>query len=218
MMTGSRPYMTGDDIRAIDWARRPASPLRARATRFIVPRAVRGGVAQRSCSSASRRPGMVGFAPPLPWLDKAAAMRRAQVGHSEHARRRRLRRLPRLRRGRGLLGAATRRSAAVGAVGARLPSTTFSAPPDSLGARACVPPPSRQRAISAGSFLFVFSDFLPTASASMWQTAPIAVGTSSRWLIQDPIWGAKLSRRAKRESCCRCAIRAPPGRTALGPG
>jgi hypothetical protein len=69
----------------------------------------------------------------------------------------------------------------------RLPSTTFSAPADSLE-RSFAFLAGHRRAVSAGSFLFVFSDFLPDASSSMWQTA-----SERRWdvipvVIQDPVW------------------------------
>jgi uncharacterized protein (DUF58 family) len=186
-VAGSRPYMTGDDIRAIDWASSARFSSARQSDEFIV----RERYAEESPKVVlvcDRRPGMIGFAPPLPWLDKAAAMRRAAelviqstlvvggfVGYLDYAEGEAFWEPP--RGGRQLSELWEQ----------RLPSTSFSAPPDSLE-RSLAFLAGRRRAVSAGSFLFVFSDFLPTASASMWQTA-----LDRRWdvipvVIQDPIW------------------------------
>lgn len=186
-VAGSRPYVTGDDIRAIDWASSARFSSARQRDEFIV----RERYAEESPKVVlvcDRRPGMVGFAPPLPWLDKAAAMRRAAelviqstllvggfVGYLDYADGDAFWEPPRGGRQLSVLWEQ------------RLPSTSFTAPPDSLE-RSLAFLAGRRRAVSAGSFLFLFSDFLPTASASMWQTA-----IDRRWdvipvVIQDPFW------------------------------
>lgn len=186
-VAGSRPYVTGDDIRAIDWASSARFSSARQRDEFIV----RERYAEESPKVVlvcDRRPEMVGFAPPLPWLGKAAAMRHAAelviqsallvggfVGYLDYAEGEAFWEPP--RGGRQLSELWEQ----------RLPSTTFSAPLDSME-RSLAFLADRRRAVSAGSFLFVFSDFLPAASTSMWQTA-----IEHRWdmipvVIQDPIW------------------------------
>ena len=75
-VAGSRPYVTGDDTRAIDWASSARFSSARQSDEFII----RERYAEESPKVVlvcDRRPAMVGFAPPLPWLDKASAMRRA---------------------------------------------------------------------------------------------------------------------------------------------
>lgn len=186
-VAGSRPYVTGDDIRAIDWASSARFSSARQRDEFIV----RERYAEESPKVVlvcDRRPEMVGFAPPLPWLGKAAAMRHAAelviqsallvggfVGYLDYAEGEAFWEPP--RGGRQLSELWEQ----------RLPSTNFSAPLDSME-RSLAFLADRRRAVSAGSFLFVFSDFLPAASTSMWQTA-----IERRWdmipvVIQDPIW------------------------------
>jgi uncharacterized protein (DUF58 family) len=186
-VAGSRPYVTGDDIRAIDWASSARFSSARGSDEFIV----RERYAEESPKVVlvcDRRPGMVGFTSPLPWLDKAAAMRRAAelviqstllvggfVGYLDQADGETFWEPPRGGRQLSVLWEQ------------RLPSTTFSAPADALESSFAFLT-SHRRAVSAGSFLFVFSDFLPTASPTLWQTA-----LDRRWdvvpvVIQDPIW------------------------------
>jgi uncharacterized protein (DUF58 family) len=186
-VAGSRPYVTGDDTRAIDWASSARFSSARQSDEFII----RERYAEESPKVVlvcDRRPGMVGFAPPLPWLEKAAAMRRAAelviqstllvggfVGYLDYAEGDAFWEPPRGGRQLSVLWEQ------------RLPSTTFSAPDDTLE-QSLAFLAGRRRAVSAGSFVFVFSDFLPTPSTSLWQTA-----LDRRWdvipvVIQDPIW------------------------------
>jgi uncharacterized protein (DUF58 family) len=186
-VAGSRPYVTGDDIRAIDWASSARFSSARQSDEFVI----RERYAEESPKVVlvcDRRPEMVGVAPPLPWLDKAAAMRHAAelviqstllvggfVGYLDYAEGEAFWEPPRGGRQLSVLWEQ------------RLPSTSFSAPDDSLE-QSLAFLAGRRRAVSAGSFLFVFSDFLPTPSTSLWQTA-----LERRWdvipvVIQDPIW------------------------------
>jgi uncharacterized protein (DUF58 family) len=179
--------VTGDDTRAIDWASSARFSSARQSDEFII----RERYAEESPKVVlvcDRRPGMVGFAPPLPWLEKAAAMRRAAelviqstllvggfVGYLDYAEGDAFWEPPRGGRQLSVLWEQ------------RLPSTTFSAPDDTLE-QSLAFLAGRRRAVSAGSFVFVFSDFLPTPSTSLWQTA-----LDRRWdvipvVIQDPIW------------------------------
>jgi uncharacterized protein (DUF58 family) len=186
-VAGSRPYVTGDDTRAIDWASSARFSSARQSDEFVI----RERYAEESPKVVlvcDRRPGMVGFAPPLPWLEKAAAMRRAAelviqstllvggfVGYLDYAEGDAFWEPPRGGRQLSVLWEQ------------RLPSPTFSAPDDTLE-QSLAFLAGRRRAVSAGSFVFVFSDFLPTPSTSLWQTA-----LDRRWdvipvVIQDPIW------------------------------
>jgi uncharacterized protein (DUF58 family) len=186
-VAGSRPYVTGDDIRAIDWASSARFSSARQSDEFVI-RERYAEESPRVVLVCDRRPGMVGFAPPLPWLAKAAAMRRAAelviqstllvggfVGYLDYAEGDAFWEPPRGGRQLSVLWEQ------------RLPSTTFSAPDDTLE-QSLAFLAGRRRAVSAGSFLFVFSDFLPPPSTSLWQTA-----LDRRWdvipvVIQDPIW------------------------------
>jgi uncharacterized protein (DUF58 family) len=186
-VAGSRPYVTGDDIRAIDWASSARFSSAHQSDEFVI-RERYAEESPRVVLVCDRRPGMVGFAPPLPWLEKAAAMRRAAelviqstllvggfVGYLDYAEGDAFWEPPRGGRQLSVLWEQ------------RLPSTTFSAPDDTLE-QSLAFLAGRRRAVSAGSFLFVFSDFLPAPSTSLWQTA-----LDRRWdvipvVIQDPIW------------------------------
>lgn len=186
-VAGSRPYVTGDDIRAIDWASSARFSSARQSDEFVI-RERYAEESPRVVLVCDRRPGMVGFAPPLPWLEKAAAMRRAAelviqstllvggfVGYLDYAEGDAFWEPPRGGRQLSVLWEQ------------RLPSTTFSAPDDTIE-QSLAFLAGRRRAVSAGSFLFVFSDFVPPPSTSLWQTA-----LDRRWdvipvVIQDPIW------------------------------
>jgi uncharacterized protein (DUF58 family) len=186
-MAGSRLYRPGDPIRAIDWAASARLSAARQADEFVV-RERYAEEAPRVVIVCDRRPGMAAFGSPLPWLDKATAMRHAAeliiesalivggfVGYLDYGSGspywvppRGGRRLAELRQ-------------------ERLPSDEFSAPADSLE-RTLAHLAEHRRSVTSGSFVFVLSDFLPLPSQEVWLAA-----LEHRWdvvpvVIQDPMW------------------------------
>jgi uncharacterized protein (DUF58 family) len=186
-VAGSRPYRPGDDVHAIDWAASARLSAARNADEFVV-RERYAEEAPRVVIVCDRRPAMRSFEAPLPWLDKAAAMRTATeliiesallvggfVGYLDHGGGdphwvppRGGRRLADLRED-------------------RLPSDEFSGPPDSLE-RALAHLAQHRRSVTSGAFVFVLSDFLPLPSEEVWLAA-----LEHRWdlvpvVIQDPTW------------------------------
>jgi uncharacterized protein (DUF58 family) len=186
-IAGSRPYQAGDDVHAIDWAA-SARLSSARGTDEFIVREHYADEAPRVVIVCDRRPGMSFFAPPLPWVDKAEAMRQAArlimesaslvggfVGYLDHGDGdpywvppRGVRRLWEQ-------------------MEERLPSETFSAPPDTLE-RSFDHLAEHRRSVAAGSFVFCLSDFIPSPAEPVWMAA-----RESRWdvvpvVIQDPTW------------------------------
>jgi len=186
-VAGSRPYHTGDDIHAIDWAASARLSLASQGDEFIV-RERFAEEAPRVVLVADRRPEMAAFGPPLPWLDKARAMRHAIelllqstalvggfAGYLDFADGdpwwlppQGGRRLGELRE-------------------ERLTSDLFRAPEDSL-ARSLAHLAQHPRAVTPGSFVFCLSDFLEPPRDESWLTA-----LEHRWdivpvVIQDPTW------------------------------
>jgi uncharacterized protein (DUF58 family) len=186
-ISGSRPYRPGDDIDAIDWAA-SARLSTARGVDEFVVRERFAEEAPRVVVVADRRPGMAGFAAPLPWLDKPRAMRNVFelvltsaagaggfVGYLDQADGTTYWRPPQLER--KLLKLENE----------RLQSSDFAAPTDWL-ARSLRHLEEHRRSATAGTFLFVLSDFLPQPRDDVWMTA-----LEHRWdvipvVIQDPTW------------------------------
>ena len=186
-IAGSRPYRPGDDIDAIDWAASARLSTARGSDEFIV-RERFAEEAPRVVVVCDRRPAMASFAPPLPWLDKPLAMRNlfelvlasaaaagGFVGYLDQADGEPFWRAPQIDR--RLLKLHNE----------RLESPDFRAPPDWLE-RAFDHLVEHRRSVTAGTFIFVLSDFVPRPSTEMWLTA-----MEQRWdvvpvVIQDPVW------------------------------
>src|SRR5688500_16713176 len=184
---GSRPYQPGDDRDSIDWAA-TARLSSARQTDEFIVREHYADEAPRVVIVCDRRPEMSFFSAPLPWLDKAEAMRQAArlimesaafvggfVGYLDHGSGtpywvppRGVRRLWEL-------------------MEERLPSEAVSAPSDTLE-QAFEHLAEHRRSVAAGSFVFCLSDYIPSPADPVWIEAQ-----ENRWdvvpvVIQDPTW------------------------------
>ncbi len=186
-IAGSRPYRPGDDMDAIDWAA-SARLSTARGSDEFVVRERFAEEAPRVVVVCDRRPAMSCFAPPLPWLDKPLAMRNlfelilasaagagGFVGYLDQADGEPFWRPPQLDR--RLLKLHNE----------RLESPDFEAPADWLE-RSFDHLVEHRRSVTAGTFLFVLSDFVPPPTSDVWLTA-----LEHRWdvvpvVIQDPTW------------------------------
>jgi uncharacterized protein (DUF58 family) len=186
-VAGSRPYHTGDDVHAIDWAA-SARLSSARARDEFVVRERFADEAPRVVLVCDRRPEMAFFVPPLPWLDKAAAMRHTVelilqstalvggfAGYLDFADGEPWwlppqsgRRLWELRE-------------------ERLLSPSFDAPEDTI-ARSLAHVVRHPRAVTPGSFVFCLSDFLDPPPAEAWLTALEHRFDIVPVVIQDPTW------------------------------
>jgi uncharacterized protein (DUF58 family) len=182
-VAGSRPYLPGDDVHAIDW---PASARLSSAsgTDEFVVRESYAEEAPRVVVVCDHRPSMALYPPELPFLAKPTAMSlaahlvldsaiasRGYLGYLDLADGepswsppRSQRDLPELREER-----------------------PFKAPEDALE-RSLSYLAIHRRALPAGSFLFVFSDFLASPPDRVWIDA-----FEHRWdvvpvVIQDPVW------------------------------
>ena len=158
-VAGSRPYVPGDDMDAIDW---PASARLSTARggdEFLVRERL-AEEAPRVMIICDRRPEMSYFAPPLPWLDKPRAMRTAvelilasagaaggYVGYLDFADGDAHWRPPKGER------------KLIELRDERLQSSEFGGPPDWLE-RSVAHLAEYPRAVTAGTFVFVLSDFL----------------------------------------------------------
>jgi uncharacterized protein (DUF58 family) len=185
-IAGSRPYYPGDDVDLIDW-NASARLSSARGSDEFVVRQTFADEAPRVVVFCDRRPQMSIFSPPLPWLDKAAAMRavcdlicdsavseRGFVGYLDFGDGEPFWRSPKSER-------------ELWEVAERLESPTFAAAGDTLQAgldhlaehRVALPP---------GTFVFVVSDFLGAdadagferALGFRWDVVPV--------VVQDPVW------------------------------
>jgi uncharacterized protein (DUF58 family) len=186
-VAGSRPYRPGDDMDAIDWAA-SARLSTARGRDEFVVRERFAEEAPRVVVVCDRRPAMACFAAPLPWLDKPLVMRTAFelilasaasaggfVGYLDQADGKVFWRPPQLER--RLLKLRNE----------RLESPDFRAPRDWLE-RSLEHLAEHRRSATAGTFVFVLSDFVPPPSKEVWFTA-----FEHHWdvipvVVQDPTW------------------------------
>ena len=186
-VSGSRPYRPGDDIDTIDWAASARLSTARGSDEFIV-RERFAEEAPRVVVVCDRRPGMSCFAAPLPWLDKPLVMRNTFelilasaagaggfVGYLDYADGTPFWRPPQLERKLMKLR------------NERLESPDFAAPHDCLEL-SLAHLAAHRRSVTAGTFVFVLSDFVPQPSKEMWITA-----FESQWdvipvVIQDTTW------------------------------
>jgi uncharacterized protein (DUF58 family) len=186
-IAGSRPYQAGDDVHAIDWAA-SARLSSARGTDEFIVREHYADEAPRVVIVCDRRPPMSFYAPPLPFVDKAKAMREAArlimesaalvggfVGYLDHADG-----APYWVPPRGVRRLWEQAEE-------RLPSEEFAAPPETLE-RSFDHLAEHRRSVAAGSFVFCLSDFIPAVPEAVWVEAK-----ENRWdivpvVIQDPTW------------------------------
>jgi uncharacterized protein (DUF58 family) len=174
-------------MHSIDWSA-SARLSAARGQDEFVVRERFAEEAPRIVIVCDRRPQMAHYAPPLPWLDKAEAMRNvielvlasagaagAFVGYLDYADGD-----PHWRQPKGDRKMIEIRDE-------RFWSDEFDGPPDWLE-RSIDHLAAHPRAVAPGTFVFVVSDFLPAPSRDLWLSA-----VAHRWdvvpvLIQDPVW------------------------------
>jgi len=185
-IAGSRPYRRGDLLDKIAWGA-SARLSSARASDEFIVREHYADEAPYVVAVCDRRPGMFGFAPPLPWLEKHVAMRvavelilqsaleaRGFVGYLDFADSEPFWKPPQSERG---LFEVTR----------RLDGNGFAAPEDNLSL-ALAHLEQHRRALPTGSFAFVLSDFLTSPSEHAWWGALEYFWDIVPVVIQDPIW------------------------------
>jgi uncharacterized protein (DUF58 family) len=186
-VAGSRPYRPGDDMDVIDWAASARLSTARGSDEFLV-RERFAEEAPKVVIVCDRRPHMAYYSSPLPWLDKTLAMRHVVelilasagaaggfVGYLDYADGN-----PHWRQPKG-------ERKMIELKDPRLWSSEFNGPPDWLD-RSIAHLAEHPRAVSAGTFVFVLSDFVPAPSKEMWLTA-----VEHRWdivpvVIQDPTW------------------------------
>lgn len=186
-VAGSRPYRPGDDIRSIDWAASARLSSARGADEFVV-RERYADEGPRVVLVADRSPELSFFSPPLPWLDKAEAMQRVTeivvastaeaggfVGYLDYADGEPFWLPPRGERRLAYLREDRAREAGWGA------------PVDGVE-RSLEHLFEHRRNVTAGSFVFVLSDFLDPPSRETWLTAVEHLWDIVPVVIQDPVW------------------------------
>jgi uncharacterized protein (DUF58 family) len=188
-VAGSRPYLSGDDVDAIDWGASAKLSSALGSDEFIV-REHYADEAPRVVLVCDRRPEMSLCPPGFPWLRKSEAVSLAAEIITESAS-----------KARGFLGyldfatgeeepfwrPPTSHSEHWAIRERHLAFPDYEAPPDTLE-RSFAFLGDHRRAVPAGTFLFVISDFLVPPSRDAWSKA-----LEQRWdvvpvVIQDPVW------------------------------
>jgi uncharacterized protein (DUF58 family) len=194
-VAGSRPYLPGDDVDMIDWGA-SARLSSARGSDEFIVRENYAEEAPRVVIVCDRRPEMLMYPPELPWLHKREAMSLAAEVIAESAA-----------RARGFVGyldhghsadepfwRPPKSHAENWAIRERhLLWPEFNAPPDTV-ALALDFLADHRRAVPAGSFVFILSDFLEPVQEEAWTRA-----LELRWdvipvVIQDPVWERSFPR------------------------
>jgi uncharacterized protein (DUF58 family) len=187
-MASSRPYRRGDAIRSIDWAASARLSTARGSDEFVVREHFAEDIL-RVIVVVDRGPSMSLFPEWLPWLHKPTAVREAAamiiasgvaisalVGFAEATADG-----PRVDR-------PARNPMLLRAVEQRIQTGAADGRSDSLDRALGLLLRHRSKGVPAGTFVFVLSDFFPSASPEMLRAA-IATG----WdlvpvVIQDPVW------------------------------
>ena len=186
-VAGTRPYPRATrSARSTGPPRRGSPPPAARTSSSSASATPTRGRASSSSATAAR--GSRFYEPPLPWLDKGAAMRYdGRASCSRAARRRAASSATSTSRTASRTGC--RRAASAGSRRfARSGSTRRlgrAARRRRALARASLPAPPH---VTAGSFVFVLSDFLDPPRRETWLTAVEHLWDVIPVVIQDPIW------------------------------
>jgi hypothetical protein len=188
-VAGSRPYHPGDDMRTIDW-NASAKLSAARSSDEFLVREHFAEEAPRVILVCDRRPEMELFPEELPWLSKPTVMREAGRLIVDSAQ-----------RARGLLGYLDYAEGGIEPFWrpphsqqdfwrtkeSRLPHPTFRAPVDNVS-HALGHLIDSRRALPAGTFVFVLSDFIEPIDEEPWAQALEQPWDLVPVVIQDTTW------------------------------
>ncbi len=194
-VASSRPYQPGDDIDAIDWAA-SAKLSAAHGTDEFIVRERYAEEAPRVVVVCDRRPAMQLYPDGYPWLSKPAGDDRG--GHDDrrqHGQGPWTDRLSGLRKRLGTETARARRSGGPPhgqtdfwrVKESHLLWPLFLAPEDNLERAFAFLAPLR-RALPAGTFVFILSDFLNMPSPETWSLILELPWELVPVVIQDPVW------------------------------
>jgi uncharacterized protein (DUF58 family) len=185
-VAGSRPYRPGDDMRLID--RHASARLSsARESDEFVVRQHDAEEMTRVAIVVDRRPSMALYPTDLPWLHKPAVLAEAGRMVIDSALQARCTVSLLDADGESRLGAAPRGRAETWLLEEQLAGSGVFAGPDDSVDRAFAEL-ARSRHLPAGSFVFVFSDFLTFPSAGAWQTALERLWEVIPVVVQDALW------------------------------